>query len=403
VRSRARDRLRRKRETFFGTSGQAQPLFSDNFLDAAPPGVSSVSPADGEVDVPASSAITLTFKRRPLHPATVTTTNIHLTLVERDGVVLERAAAGRPVLTQTHDSVQVTWEPTFPLADRATYRLTVERRLQDLTGIDAERFVSTFTTRDEPDRPGEFILEFTPEEGELLADESVTTASWSDAVPNALAALFTAAGGDGTAGDFLPKEDVVLSAEDFDRGVSVQTIGGVETDVVNFRSMTIPEGVKVRFRPRPDGPDRPMMLISLKTIEIHGVLDVTGDKGVDGEIATLTSSIPLARGGAPGPGGGKGADNYAGSKTSGIPLMHGDDVENGGGGGRGGEVSSNSSYNYAGGGGGGGARESGAEGTAGGYRRGRRPRVLPAHEHELALRRREWRRRGRRDHRAERE
>lgn len=367
VRSDSRDRLRKARKVVFGTAGQVGLLFSDNFIDAAPPAVTSVSPAHEAEEVPANTEITLTFKRRPLHPAMVTTTNIHLTLVERDGIVLERPVAGRPVLRQTHDLVQVVWEPTFPLAARATYRLVVERRLTDLIGIDAERFESEFTTRDEAARPGEMVLDFTPEEGATLADEAETTASWSDTVPDALSALFTAAGGDGTAGDFNPQSDVDISADDFDRGVSVQTIGGVETDVVNFRSLTIPEGVKVRFRPRTGGTNRPMMLLSLKPIEINGVLDVSGAGGSDGEIASTTSAILLARGGVSGPGGGAGADNYTGSLTTTQPNQDGGDVESGGGGGRGGGVSSQSSFNYAGGGGGGGARESGLDGSAGGY------------------------------------
>jgi len=64
VRSEARDRLRKQRTESFGTAGQGGLLFSDNFIDAAPPAVTLVNPADRAVDVPAGTGITLTFKRR---------------------------------------------------------------------------------------------------------------------------------------------------------------------------------------------------------------------------------------------------------------------------------------------------------------------------------------------------
>ncbi|MHC4861021.1 MAG: Ig-like domain-containing domain, partial [Planctomycetota bacterium] len=367
VRSLVDDRLKRRHVEFFQTADASGRLFTDNFLDPVPPRVAISNPADGATSVPADSKIVLTFNRRPLHPATVTETNIHLTLVERDGIALNRRVPGSPVLTQGVESVQIVWEPDFPLADRATYRLTLERRTQDLVGNDLVPYELTFTTADEPPRGGEVVLEFTSQERDVLMDQDASTASWDDAKPGELAALFTAAGGDGTAGDLNPISDQSLSAEDFPRGVSVQSIDGVDVDVFNFRSIEIPEGVTVRISPRPGGPNRPVALLSLKDIVIDGVLNVQGGPGENGETNTRNSAIPQAAGGTAGPGGTPGASNYTGNKHKDAPRQDADDVVFGAGGGEGGTVSGDSSISYSGGGGGGGAREAGGDGTKGGY------------------------------------
>jgi hypothetical protein len=367
VRSVEDDRLRREQVESFQSADACGDLFTDNFLDPGPPHVAHSNPPDGAVDVSPDAELTLTFNRRPLHPATVNSANIHLTLVERGGVVFERPVQGRPVITQSHESVQVVWTPDFPLADDATYRLTVERRTQDLLGTDVEPFVAEFKTSDEPPRPGEVVIDFNAAERALLMDDDVSTASWDDAKPGELSALFTVAGGDGTAGDLKPTADQDLTPDDFQRGATVQTIDGVEVDVYNFRSIEVPEGVTVRFSQRPGGPNRPIALLSLRDIRIDGVLNVQGGRGEDGETNSRSSSIPQASGGVAGPGGTDGADNYTGNRHRDAPPQGADDVLFGAGGGDGGTASGDSSISYSGGGGGGGSRESGGAGTGGGY------------------------------------
>ena len=367
VRSATQDRLTRKREETFETANLADELFVDNFLDPGSPEVLFVNPADSAADVPTGSEIRLTFNRRALHPATVTAANVHLTLVSRDGVVLERPVQGEPVLEQSHGSVLITWQPRFPLSDRATYRLTVERRVQDLVGRDILDFESTFTTREEAPRPGAVVLDFDAADKTSYMDEDATTAAWDDDKPGELSALFTAAGGTGSAGDLAPSSSRNFTPDDFDRGVEVRNVAGVETDVINFRSIDIPEGVTVRFSSRPEGPSRPVLVVSLKDIRIDGTLTVDGGKGQDGEINSSTSTIPKALGGAAGPGGSHGADNYTGTLLKTAPAESAPDVNYGGGGGQGGRVSGHSNYSYSGGGGGGSSRTSGQPGTKGGY------------------------------------
>lgn len=367
VRSSTNDRLGAQTEVSFRTSQPGGNLFTDNARDPIPPRVVSVNPADGATGVPTAAELTLHFNRRPLHPATVTASNVHLTLVSRDGTVYERPVAGRPVLIQSPESVTVRFEPDFPLADRATYRLTVERRTQDLVGNDVEPFTSTFTTADEPAHPGEFVVEFSAAEFETLADVRETTASWSDEEPDALAALFTVAGGDGTAGDFEPASNVTVTADDFPRGVRTEVVDGVETDVFHFRKLRIPEGVTVRFAPRSGGPNRPVALLALKDVEIAGTIDLSGGRGVDGEGTSLDRSIPFAAGGRAGPGATAGADNYTGSRATNAPPADAEDVPGGPQGGRGGEGSGHSRYSWSGGGGGGASRTDGKAGTKGGY------------------------------------
>jgi hypothetical protein len=345
-----------------------------NFLDPIPPRLEFMHPPDGTQGVPAVSEITLTFNRRPLHPATVTSTNIRLTMVERQGVALQRTIGGQPIITQSHDSVTVEFRPTFPLADDATYELDVDRRVQDLVGNDVIPYTATFSVRDEPFRFTDLTLTFTEEEKLLYEDPDASTASWNEAVEDALAALFTIAGGNGTAGNLTPTANQNFTPDDFARGVEVVYVeeDGIEYDVYNFRVITIPQNVTVRFSQRDGGPNRPVVLLSLKPVQIDGILTVSGGNGEvgNGNKSTYQSTKALpAVGGAAGTGRGDGADNYSGTKNhKSAPKMDGEDVLYGGEGGKGGGSNTGTYYySYGAGGGGGGSREDGEDGKDTGY------------------------------------
>jgi hypothetical protein len=368
--------MRKLTEVEFRTAGLIDTsLFQDNFLDAAPPKVILVNPADGAIDVPASSEIVLTFNRRPLLPSSVNTANITLVMVERRGRPAYRPIPGQLELRQTYDSVQVVFNPDYPLADEATYELKVDRRVQDLLGNDVVGFESTFTMRDEVARDGEVTFDFDAQEKLTDADMDRTTASWDEEIGGALSALFTIAGGNGTAGDLKPTANVTIRPEDFPRGMTTETVNGIVYDVYNFRSVHIPGGVTVRVGKSLIGPERPAKIVALKDIRVDGILTVSGTDGQDGESSTYTASMPGAAGGVAGPGGGDGASAYAGSDVINVPSQDGEDVDQGGGGGKGGSsgtyyYSSGSysrGYSYAGGGGGGGSREPGEDGNGGGY------------------------------------
>jgi len=374
---------------FSTQEASAAGVFIDNFLDPLPPTVVSVNPPDNATGVPADSEIILTMNRRPLHPATVTDGNIRLWMETRQGVTQNRPMPIEPVLEQTHETVRIRINPSFPLADEATYRIEVNRRVQDLVGNDVvppgnqSMFVSRFSVRDEPFRYASVSLTFDEVEKSKYMDEVNTTASWNESEPDALAALFTVAGGNGTAGDLRPTANIQLDPTDFKRGVEVMTDEkNVDYDVYNFRAIDIPDGVTVRFSQRPGGPNRPIALLALKNIVIAGTLTVSGGNGENGEGTVYsTSSIPLARGGAAGPGGGDGSNNDTGPECFSPPVMSAKDVPYGGGGGKGGEFGtyrysyySSSTYYYryaysytSGGGGGGGSRTSGTAGEAGTY------------------------------------
>ena len=391
VRSFANDHITQTVTLDFQTAdASAAGLFRDNFLDPLPPTILFVNPPDGATDVPADGDITLTFNRRPLNPGTVTDTNIRLFMQERGGEILNRVIPINLVLTQNHESVQVRVVPKFPLADVATYRLEVNRRLQDLVGNDVQPpggqslYESTFTVRDEPFRTTSISLTFNEADRVEFMDENETIASWNEVVPDAVAAIFTAAGGNGRAGDLKPTASQTFQPEDFTRGIEVMTIDNVETDVYNFRTIEIPAGVQVRFTQRKGGPNRPILLLSLKNVQISGTLNVSGGNGVKGETVYTSSAIPAGPGGKAGPGGGDGADRDDGPVISPFPYKNGDDVFYGGGGGKGGGGGSyNYSYYYAyssytyyyryaygyasGGGGGGGNRTRGQDGEAGTY------------------------------------
>ncbi len=211
--------------------------------------------------------------------------------------------------------------------------------MSDLLGNDIVEFESTFTIRDEPIRTSALEITFDEASKTELMDVENTTASWNEFVADALAALFTAAGGNGTAGDLTPTANINLTPDYFVRGVSVITEHGIEYDVYNFRSVSIPRDVTVRFSQRAGGPNRPVKIVSLKDILIEGTLTVSGGVGGAGEGTNYTTSkIPLAKGGEGGPGGGRGSDNDTTAKVLKDAVdMDAEDVLYGGGGGKGGD------------------------------------------------------------------
>ena len=377
VRNYEGNRLPEDEEATFQTAVTGSPnLFIDNFLDPLPAQVLFVNPNDGATEVPASSTITLTCNRRPLNPGTVTSGNIYLTMLSRQGQPVNRPVSGAPFLSQSYDSVVIEFRPTYPLADEATYRLNVDRRVQDLVGNDVQPFTSTFTIRNEPFRYHAFTLNYTEAEKLAYMDEDTSTASWNEDVPNALAALFTAAGGNGTAGDLIVNKNMNVRPRDFPRGAGIELDSdGYYYVIYNFRTFQVNASRTVRFSQNTssDSDNIPVKVVALKSIAINGSITVTGGRGVDGEATATNSKVTPANGGNSGPGGGDGAARYSGSAPwTSIPEMDGDDVVFEGvtysTGGLGGEGPSNPTYYSLGGGaGGGGARTDGKAGTDGGY------------------------------------
>ena len=378
VRNYMGERLPEPQTASFQTAVAGSPnVFIDNFLDPLPPQVQFVNPASGATEVPADSEIWLTFNRRPLHPATVNSGNIRLTMLERDGVVYNRIVAGTPELHQTHDSVSVQFVPEFPLADDATYRLEVDRRVQDLVSNDLTPFDTEFSVRKELPRYSDFTLNFTEAQKVAYNDEDVSTASWNEEVKDALAALFTAAGGNGKAGDLNPNASNSYDIDDFEQGAGVQLDDGDNHyyHTFNFRTVTIQSGVTIGFKNPSGGPNLPVKVLALKSIQIDGNITVNGGQGVNGpNTSTSKTTIDKAAGGKSGPGGADGAERWAGS--SGWPKkgteQDGYDVVANGktyseGGETGGSAYSSSAYGYAGGGGGGGGQLDGKDGSKGNY------------------------------------
>jgi len=296
----------------FATAAANSP---DVFIDYNPDAdaqVISVNPRHEAINVPADIAVELTFNK-PLHPATVTTSNITLTMTHRPpGNLLDPA---RPIQCQLHleqnrQSTVVLVDPDFPLADDATYTLKVERRVSDLVGNDLLEHTSTFTLRDEPPVPGQFELGFGPGT-EIYRNPDETIASWNEDVPGALAGIFTAGAGDGSDGDFDPSFNTTLNTN--------------SKTVWNFRTFNLSAGTTLRLLG-----DNPVTIRSLGSMNIEGVIDASGQNGDKGEANTIDwdvkkSDNSFPEGGEGGPGGGDGGDiftnvisvymsNYSGNK-----------------------------------------------------------------------------------------
>ena len=395
----------------FATAAATSPdLFTtDTYRDDPPPAVSFSNPveqipwsapyvAGGAKDVPTDAQIVLVLNKVPLLPSTITTNNVSLRMINRLGVPQNRPIQGTPTLEQSFDGVRLTFIPTFPLADQATYVLRIENRVTDLTGnydlrdndgngtgkpnrvdlrsraesglepdlmafalanpdeIDPRTFL-IFTTRDEPQKDLTTYLNFDgtdlDENGEEGFDTNLSTASFNDAVPGAVAGVFTAAGGTGTLGDFIPTSNTTLNTN------SPTAVSGI----FNFRQITINGNITVTITGT-----LPATLLSLKNVVIAGTLGSTGGKGDNAEANYQTSSIPLAKGGAGTGGGGKGGDCYTGTSWSGIAGGAGArGVHGGGGGGLGGVEPGSTVYGFGGGGGGGGHQYNGSTGSPGNY------------------------------------
>ena len=351
------DRLVETYQVTFATAVTASPnLFIDYDPDPQPH-VVAANPKHEALGVPQTLDVELTFSE-PIHPATVTTSNFSLTLVERPpGNPLSpvRPIPGQVVLTQNRESVVVRFVPDFPLADHAKYTLEVDRRVTDLVGNDLVPHFSEFTIRDELPVPGEFVLDF--ESGsEIHMDEDTTIASWNNDVPGALSGIFTAGAGNGSDGDFKPTSNVTLNS-DFQQQYQ-------------FRTFEVPAGVTVRLTG-----DYPVELLSLQTMKIDGVIDASGQDGGTGEVNTISWSVPANPGGAGGPGGGDGGDiatNVPSTLVSNYKGNQGSDGEAGYGtsGTGGGAATWGAAYNYKYGsaaGGGGGHATAGKAGKDGAY------------------------------------
>jgi hypothetical protein len=390
----------------FGTAASTSPdLFTTNtYRDPPPPAVKTTNPPDvipaapwttlgGAKDVPTDASIQVVFNKVPLLPSTITTNNVSLTMIERLGQPQNRPIQGTPILEQSFLSTTLTFAPTFPLADQARYVLRIENRVTDLTGaydvqdnglrtalrtqaesgtdpaltafanahpeeIDPRTFL-IFTTRDEPEKNFTKFIEFDgtdlDQDGGVGVNVSQTTASFNDAVPGAVAGVLTAAGGTGALGVFNPSSSTTLSTN------SPSAVNGA----FNYAQVTIPQNVTVVLTGT-----LPAQILSLKSIDISGVLGASGSNGQDGESGSYstTAAVPLATGGVAGPGGGKGGDSYDGTVYT-VAGGNGATAPNGGGGGGGGgqQVATSPAYNFGGGGGGGGHQYAGQAGFAGSY------------------------------------
>lgn len=335
----------------FATAVAGSPnLFIDYDPDEQPH-VIAVNPRDMAVDVPQAVVPELNFSE-PLHPATVTTGNISLTMTHRPpGHPLDpqRPIQGHLLFTQSRESVVVKFESDFPLADNATYALVVNRRVSDLAGNDLIAFESSFTIRDEPPVPGVFTLDFGPGT-ETWEDTDVTIASWNDDIPEVLCAIFTAGAGDGTDGDFEPTLNTTLSSD--------------QQTTYNFRKFKIPAGVTLTLRG-----EKPVTILSLARIEIAGTLLASGAAGTSGETHSYNSAVPKTPGGRGGPGGGDGGDAATKPKQN-ISSRNGEDGWLAPGTGAKAGTWPSGTYSYVpggGGGAGGGHRTAGANGAKSPY------------------------------------
>jgi hypothetical protein len=383
-----------------------------------PPDVLPESPWDqvgGAVGVaPKQIAIQVVMNRVPLLPSTVSSTNVTLTMLSRKGndFIPPRPVEPDPKspnkgiwVDQSFDGTTLYFKPRYPLPSEARFVLRIENRVTDLTGdhdvadnaaraalrADVEeasakppvdrtpeeqalinfaadhpeefdpRTFLIFQTGTKPieDLVPPFELNFDGTDKDHLGNEGLdlnaSTASFNDAVPGAVSAQFTAAGGNGTLGDFAPTSNTSLSTDN----AAIAPNG-----VFNYRQIKIPSTVTVTITGL-----NPATLYSLKPVLLDGIVDVSGAPGVIHDASpTQSSHNPSKDGGAGGPGSGKGGNSTTQTQLWGTVGNPGQDgPHNGGKGGLGGvsgTLNTQTQYANGGGGGGGGHQYPGTAGAA---------------------------------------
>jgi RHS repeat-associated protein len=147
---------------FTDQAGNAVVPFTSTFttgssgtINTTNPAVVSVSPLNGTVAVPVSSAIVLTFSE-PIDLTTVTYTSLPITA---NGSVL----AGNYTLDTT--GTIITFTPLSPLPGNATVSVQVTGSVTDLSGNTANGFSSSFTTGTGTDTTPPVVVSITPQSG----------------------------------------------------------------------------------------------------------------------------------------------------------------------------------------------------------------------------------------------
>lgn len=224
------------------------------------------------------------------------------------------------------------------------------------------RVMVLFTTQDEPVSHGQIVVNFLQSEGYYDAQRS--TAEWDQSIRDVANGVFTASGGSGVNGNFLPGTNTSLSADSFPQ------------NTVNWRKVNVPPNVTVTLTGT-----RPFLIKALD-FQLDGKMIADGAPGTDASSSAAYSSLFTSNaqtiGGKGGPGGGKGGDGSSTFGTSttvavtGYTGTVGNDAnaslasaQDGGRGGGGGLQATGTVYSQGGGGGGGGARTAGSSGAAG--------------------------------------
>lgn len=431
----------------FSTASASDPAelyTTSSFQDSPPPQYAFSNPPDrvpsvddqytrtgGTQGVPADVAVSVFCTKVPLSPTTARIVgNVELTQTERNGSTDGRRPIGGSVfIEQNYATTLLVHQPTFPLADRATYALRIRKSVKDLTeqydfanNRQRERLRAIYdwlanSRADNPgtppgdlaDPPAELIPDWPddPAERAILKENVLIVGDTRpDEVDPRVIVMFT------TRDEPVSNAALVINfnrAEDlYDARISTaewdQTVPGAASAImtvaagdgsdgdflpegdttlngdllkdatVNWRRVIIPQGVTVTVTG-----SRAVTLRALE-FDIQGRILADGEKGDNAPSSYQTSPSSNIKGGKGGPGGGVGGDTSnkfpstsSESQGDGKPGSPGVDeegieaiAEDGGRGGQGGIATRGSTYyGSGGGGGGGGARTAGGNGADG--------------------------------------
>jgi methionine-rich copper-binding protein CopC len=147
----------------------AAKVWAFTTVDVVPPTVTSVNPANAQLNVPTNTTVQVTFSE-PMDPATITTSTVVLRNTATTAVV--------PATVSYNTATRVaTLTPTGPLSNATNYTVNVTTGVKDVSGNAlAAQFNSTFTTAAAPDNIAPTIVSRTPANGatSIPIDANVT-------------------------------------------------------------------------------------------------------------------------------------------------------------------------------------------------------------------------------------
>jgi hypothetical protein len=299
---------------FLDSDFPGSPFVEGSFVYKEINGQQVQVPANGADDVLSNTSVQVVFSE-PLMPSSalllnpndLSNANVRLLNITSLPPTTVKASY---FLAQTRDFTTLTLNPLQPLDDASVYQVIVSTMVTDLIGNPVNEYTASFSTFGQPPAPTELVEDF----GEsFFEDEAETTANWGNirfadlglvgSQAGALTAVFAPWAGNGSDGPLTIGPGQTVSLPTTDATTGKQRVWRYTSIDIQIGGTLVAAG------------DHALVLMSQGTVDIAGLVDLSGAKGStgydgDGSSETrLTPGDPTGgAGGVGGPGGFQGGD-----------------------------------------------------------------------------------------------